>query len=61
VGTASIYSQSHLVTDFGTTEIQPAEGEIGERIDSLVFKLAALAPPIDANPYYNHNPLMQEP
>jgi hypothetical protein len=63
VGTANIYSQSHLVTDMSTVlryNLQREEDGIErERGDCLVFKLAAVALPIYANPY-NHNSPMQE-
>jgi hypothetical protein len=56
VGTTRIDCQIHLVADVGIFEIEPLEVEKErkrverERIGCLVFKLAAVALPIDANP-----------
>jgi hypothetical protein len=59
VGTASIDCQIHLLADVGNTEKERKRVE-RKRIDCLVFKLATVALPINANPYYNHNPPMEE-
>jgi hypothetical protein len=61
VGTASIDFQIHLVPDVGNIEIKPLEGKKErkrverERSVCLMFKLAAVALSIDANPF-NHDP-----
>jgi hypothetical protein len=57
--------QIHLVADVGIFEMKPLKGEKErkrverEKIGCLVFKLATVALPNNANPY-NHNPPMKE-
>jgi hypothetical protein len=56
VGTAGIDCQIHQGADVGNIEIYPLVGEKErkraerERIDCLVYKLATVALPINANP-----------